>query len=520
MQRDVLREYLISLGFRVDTRGWSRMFAGIDKTDNKLLSLSNTIAGTTAALAYMTHQFAQNMTSLYYMSQRTLTPVRNLQAFAYAAKQIGIDADAALQSVEALSAEIRKNPGKQALLSALGVSDKGASNLERMHSLVQGLNKRFPYFIAQQFAEQFGIPEQMFFQLTHNYDELLKREREHNELMKQMGVDSDAAAKAAVDYSREVEKLGMQFDVLKQKAGAALLPALQGFMGGATRAFDMGTKVDEGSLDWLFEDKGKGLWGFTKEKTKQLYDWLIPENVAPYWVDKLGANAPGGTSGKLHGWMTNMNNRNRRAMGLPEVPGRGVVDHNQADWPSTPEMVDRFLQRQGSAGTGNALRDMARRVAGDVGIPASLFESLIKKESNWNELAVSRKGAYGLTQLMPGTASDLGVDRTNTYENLMGGARYLKQQYQTFGNWRDALAAYNTGPHGNLSSVYGSYADPILKRAMEAEGGRGGGNITLNQKTDIHVSGSGDPAGTAREVAREQRGVNSDLTRNFASSPQ
>ena len=47
---------------------------------------------------------------------------------------------------------------------------------------------------------------------------------------------------------------------------------------------------------------------------------------------------------------------------------------------------------------------------------------------------------------MPYTARNLGVNPHNPKENLEGGARYLRQQYQRFGNWRLALAAYNAGP--------------------------------------------------------------------------
>lgn len=52
----------------------------------------------------------------------------------------------------------------------------------------------------------------------------------------------------------------------------------------------------------------------------------------------------------------------------------------------------------------------------------------------------------GLTQLMPGTAADLGVNRYDIMDNLRGGARYVTTQLNTFGNIPHALAAYNAGP--------------------------------------------------------------------------
>lgn len=79
-------------------------------------------------------------------------------------------------------------------------------------------------------------------------------------------------------------------------------------------------------------------------------------------------------------------------------------------------------------------------------VPPDLFLRLVQQESGWNPNARSNKGAIGLAQLMPATARSLGVDPNNVQQNLDGGARYLSQQYQTFGSWRLALAAYNAGP--------------------------------------------------------------------------
>ncbi|WP_241462630.1 lytic transglycosylase domain-containing protein [Tateyamaria sp. ANG-S1] len=90
----------------------------------------------------------------------------------------------------------------------------------------------------------------------------------------------------------------------------------------------------------------------------------------------------------------------------------------------------------------NMARDAARRH----GVPEDLFLRLVQQESGWNSKAKSHKGAYGLAQLMPATARSLGVDREDPAQNLDGGARYLKEQYRTFGSWRLALAAYNAGP--------------------------------------------------------------------------
>lgn len=92
------------------------------------------------------------------------------------------------------------------------------------------------------------------------------------------------------------------------------------------------------------------------------------------------------------------------------------------------------------------LLNLARNAARQHRVPEDLFLRLVQQESGWNPTARSHKGALGLAQLMPQTARLLGVNPHDPVQNLQGGARYLRAQYDKFGDWRLALAAYNAGP--------------------------------------------------------------------------
>ncbi|OYZ12613.1 MAG: lytic transglycosylase [Novosphingobium sp. 28-62-57] len=80
-------------------------------------------------------------------------------------------------------------------------------------------------------------------------------------------------------------------------------------------------------------------------------------------------------------------------------------------------------------------------------LPAGLLDALVWTESRYNPLAISKAGAAGLGQLMPGTARDLGIsNRFDPMPNIFGAARYLRQMLDKFGVVHLAIAAYNAGP--------------------------------------------------------------------------
>jgi soluble lytic murein transglycosylase-like protein len=117
-------------------------------------------------------------------------------------------------------------------------------------------------------------------------------------------------------------------------------------------------------------------------------------------------------------------------------PFRGVFSPRREASPELASMIDETSRRYG--------------------VDSALVHAVVRAESAFDHLAVSRAGARGLMQLMPTTASEVGVrDVFHPQENLEGGIYYLRELLDRFsGNTRLALAAYNAGP-GAVASYGG-----------------------------------------------------------------
>lgn len=483
--REVLRSFLVSIGFQIDETGAKKFANALGFTSARSLAAAGAIGTVAVAIEEMARSYANSVTKMFYLSQQTRTPIAALRAVGYAAQQIGIANDEMLSTIRNVHAELRKNPGKQPLLAQLGISDKSLTSARSILEIVDRLNERYPYEAAFRVAENmFGIPEQMFFQITKNRDEFVRFIDKYEEKLKQSGSSSKEAEEDARKYEQALRDLGIEFDQFSRRVGSLAVPSLVTATQNLTRTAEM--LGSSGGLEWLAKDRGRHLPGFIKEKVQGAFDWFI--DVTGPTPIKLGEKVSGT---KPIGPVSNAQAQAGGLLGVKPVDKAG-------------------------------LRVAADRTASEFGISKSVFAALIQKESAWDVKAQSPTGPKGLTQLARATAQDMEVrDVWDPVENMRGGARYLAGLFKQHGNMRDALAAYNMGPTGFKNAsvserdlVYRTYADPILRNAEAADRGRGA--VTLNQQTTINVNG-GNAESTGRVVADQQRTVNADLVRMYGN---
>ena len=143
--------------------------------------------------------------------------------------------------------------------------------------------------------------------------------------------------------------------------------------------------------------------------------------------------------------------------------------------------VSGWLRLPQGAQLSSAFSQEIRETAGRYGVNPALVEAVIRTESAFNPWAVSPKGAQGLMQLMPRTASSLGVrDAFNPRQNIEGGVRHLRYLLDRYpGNVPLALAAYNAG-EGAVDSYGGippytetrQYVQKVLERTGDGQQGK------------------------------------------------
>lgn len=111
------------------------------------------------------------------------------------------------------------------------------------------------------------------------------------------------------------------------------------------------------------------------------------------------------------------------------------VVRSPVNWHTTPLFQRRFAR-------------IIEQTAAELALDPALIRAVIHAESAFNPQALSRRGAQGLMQLMPETASMLGVvDPNHPEQNIRGGSQYLHMMLTQFnGDLKLALAAYNAGP--------------------------------------------------------------------------
>lgn len=224
---NVLREFLVSLSYRVDQVSQTRMTRGLAATTNVALSLGKALAALSAAAVLAAAKVGQHLDELYFQSQRTQAAAASIKAMGYAVSQLGGSYQSAIGSLEAFSAKLRQNPGYESLVRQLGVVTRQNGRLRDTAEILQDVATALrskPYYVAFQYAQALGLDEATFRALQSG--ELKRYLDEYAAKARQLGIDQQQAAKNGNAFWTAMREVGATLELVGQKMATELLPSM------------------------------------------------------------------------------------------------------------------------------------------------------------------------------------------------------------------------------------------------------------------------------------------------------
>lgn len=229
MNANVIKDFLISLGFQVDESGAKKFDATIAATTLQAVKLGAAVEAAALSVVAFTAKIASGLDNLYWMSQRTGATVAGIQQIGFAVSQLGGTVDGARSSLESLAHFMRNNPGAEGFLNRLGVQTRDASgNMRDMASIFTGVGdklRNMPYYRANQYAQMLGIDENTLMAMRRGVGQF---SAQYTQMAKAIGYNADAAALSSNRFMTSLRSFGEMAGMARDKIGSNLAGGLAG----------------------------------------------------------------------------------------------------------------------------------------------------------------------------------------------------------------------------------------------------------------------------------------------------
>lgn len=511
MAAETIREYLVALGFKIDETGFRKFNSAVLKATEPVLKLGAAATGAALAIEVMVERVARRMEDLYYASQRTYATAESLREVGFAARQVGLEAGAGTNLLEGLGRALRMNPGTEGIIRSFGVQTREANgHLRDTRQVLDDLLPRLaamPRYQALRYAGVFGIDPEALNQVLNNLPAFVQAQKDAAKSLRQFGVDQTQVSKDSVEFMRHLNALEQSFENLRIRIAHDWLKPAQQMIDQVNQLVIGFGELNNETEGWAgkIASLAGALGGFLG--ILKLIKRFMPgggKAAAASSETTTVAEAAGGAAGA--GFIASL---------LARIGPIGAFLATMAPTATQTEGPTKGLNFK--AGSVAAIVDYFEKAgfshAQAVGIATNL-----KVESGLNPTAVGDNGkAFGLAQWH--------ADRQRRFEEMFGHSirtasfgeqlQFIARELSTSESRAGALL------HGAKTA---REAAEIFARDYERPAGgaaeiarRGAAAVTLNQRTDIHVSGSTDATGTARRIADEQGRVNGDLVRNLGS---
>ena len=226
---DVLREFLVQLGFKIDRPTEQRFVDHVKRTTLAVAGLGTGAVVAAAAVVGATAKMAKGLEGLYFTSQRTKASAKNILSFGYAAERMGGSVEGMTGAIEALKKFERSQPhGRSWIEQSLGVDLRNAhggalDTADQLQRIGKALAAMHNQPRAMQYAGILGIPYRELLVLERG---ISAKERVAKTIFKAMGYHPDAAAKASHAFMNQWSKLKLMGDALKGEVTEDLSKAI------------------------------------------------------------------------------------------------------------------------------------------------------------------------------------------------------------------------------------------------------------------------------------------------------
>ncbi|GEK72942.1 MULTISPECIES: lytic transglycosylase domain-containing protein [Halomonas] len=411
-------ELLVGLGLDVQEESFNRGVGAFNSVRQAAISMGAVIGGS-AVLGGVT-KFAQELDKLGRTADRLNVGVSGMQQLGFTYESIGGNAQQAVSDIEALQGAIddmAANPSGDsfAMLSAMGVDvNEVLEQRDAIGSLVNMLGQLEDASPQQRriALESLGLS-----------DTTVSLAREGDEFVQRQMAFAAKNAELTEEMTGQAREFVRELAELNETAGDLYRVIAQDMMGTLKPMLELLTRWagEDGNFD-LVSDLATG--GPLKAVEGPVDQWLR-ENGLGFLARDIGEFVPG-----LSGNDEPQASADGEAQ--PDVPLMGGFDINNLR-------------------NNTALREMIAQAERDIGAPAGLLRAQIAQESSFNRYAVSEAGARGLAQIMPETEASLedrfgrDLDPFDPRDAIMMQEEVMRENYQRFGNWDDAMRAYNAG---------------------------------------------------------------------------
>lgn len=229
MNAEIIKDFLVSLGFSVDDAGAKKFGSVLAGTTANVIKMGLAVEGAALSVVAFTAKIASGLDNLYWASQRTGATVQGIQSIGYAVSQVGGSVDAARSSLESLSRFIRNNPGAEGFLNRLGVQTRDASgNMRDMAAIFTGVGQKLssmPYYRANQYAQMLGIDENTLMAMRRGVGGF---SGQYSAMAKAIGFNADQAALSSNRFMTSLKSLGEMAGMARDKIGSNLADGLAG----------------------------------------------------------------------------------------------------------------------------------------------------------------------------------------------------------------------------------------------------------------------------------------------------